>query len=713
MPFGTSPVRIRVPAPSGWLLSAALALLVGAIWLEPRGSHLAEPDETRYAEISREMLANRDFVTPRLNGVPFFEKPPLLYWTNSLAFRYFGESPWAARLPARLAALATALLLLLSVGKLWGGRAGLAATIFYLASPLGFALSRVNVTDGVLTFFFAATLFAGRATIRRYENGRGIAGISALTGAAAAGAMLSKGAVGVVLPGLILLVWCAATGRLRAVRSLVISAAPPVFLLLSTPWFAAMEARHPGFLRFFFVREHLERFATSVHDREQSAFYFLLVFLAGFLCGLPFLFSAIRRLGHVSLWRRVHQEELFFILWLAVVIAFFSFSGSKLAPYILPAFPAAAALAGRAFGGPTAPAPLSWQVHAALLTLLLAGAAAHPAIRSQLAQYELLRLYAIAAIVGTATAWAAALIARRSSAGALSLLGAAWAILYAGLALAWPRLPGAVEVHDLGQIARRVADDRSADLVFYRTFLNGVVWEMRRPAPLAAYNGVLLPVGTSPAQPQPEVFWSEERFWAEWSSGRPLVAVIRERHLQSFEGIGRETQVLARGRGHFLVANFPSGPLITRHILTSAGLYAVEPDAGRVPLREIPPAALARAKLEIGKEKFVWAMIEQEAGNLSYELVTGGRVPKAVEVTPSGELIYVEEELPPHRLPSAVLQALSRVHPGGEIAFATREFRRSSGPAVLYEIYVRTESGLRELCFDPAGRLVLEKDLTF
>ncbi|MBC8645751.1 MAG: hypothetical protein H7X85_01200 [Thermoanaerobaculia bacterium] len=82
-------------------------------------------------------------------------------------------------------------------------------------------------------------------------------------------------------------------------------------------------------------------------------------------------------------------------------------------------------------------------------------------------------------------------------------------------------------------------------------------------------------------------------------------------------------------------------------------------------------------------------------------------------VTPSGELIYVEEELPPHRIPFAVLQALSRVHPGSEIAFATREFRRSSGPAVLYEIYVKREGGLRELCFDPAGRLLVEEDQTF
>ena len=473
-----------------------------------------------------------------------------------------------------------------------------------------------------------------------------------------------------------------------------------------------MEARHPGFLRFFFVHEHLARFTTSVHDREEPAFYFLLVFLAGFLCGLPFLVSAIRRLGHVSLWRRA-QEELFFILWLVVVIAFFSLSGSKLAPYVLPAFPAAAALAGRAFAGSTAPAPFSWHVHAILVTLLLAGAAVHPAVRSLLAQYDLLRLYTIVAIIGAAAAWAAALIARRSSEGALSLLGAAWAILYAGLALAWPRLPGAVEVHDLGQIARQVAERGSADVVFYKTFLTGVVWELRRTAPIAGYRGELLPVGPSPAAPQPAVFWPEERFWTEWSSGRPLVAVVRGRNLQSFEGIDAELHILARGRDHFLVANFPAGPPITRRVLTSAGLYAVETDAGHVPLWEVPPAALARAQSEVGKEKFVWAIAEQEGGNLSYELVTGGRVPRAVEVTPSGELIYVEEELPPHRIPFAVLQALSRVHPGREIAFATRKFRRSSGPAVLYEIYVKREGGLRELCFDPAGRLLFEEDQTF
>src|SRR5262245_6797948 len=95
-------------------LGAALLLLAAMVWLEPAGSGLAEPDETRYAEIPREMLAAGDLLVPRLNGVPYFEKPPLLYWLNAASLRVFGETPWAARLPTRLAGTGTVLLVFLA-----------------------------------------------------------------------------------------------------------------------------------------------------------------------------------------------------------------------------------------------------------------------------------------------------------------------------------------------------------------------------------------------------------------------------------------------------------------------------------------------------------------------------------------------------------------------------------------------------------------------
>ncbi len=104
--------ELAATAPGRRTLLAALLALLAVVWLEPAGSRLAEPDETRYAEIPREMLAAGDLVVPRLNGVPYFEKPPLLYWANAASLRLFGETPWAARLPTRLAGLGTLLLVI-------------------------------------------------------------------------------------------------------------------------------------------------------------------------------------------------------------------------------------------------------------------------------------------------------------------------------------------------------------------------------------------------------------------------------------------------------------------------------------------------------------------------------------------------------------------------------------------------------------------------
>src|SRR5262252_10203401 len=112
------------------------------------------------------MLATGDFVVPRLNGLPYFEKPPLLYWANAASIRLLGRTPGAARLPTRLAGIGTALLVVAAAGG-WRRRAGLAAGILLLVSPIGFLLARTTLTDGILTFFFAATLLSARAAILR------------------------------------------------------------------------------------------------------------------------------------------------------------------------------------------------------------------------------------------------------------------------------------------------------------------------------------------------------------------------------------------------------------------------------------------------------------------------------------------------------------------------------------------------------------------
>jgi 4-amino-4-deoxy-L-arabinose transferase-like glycosyltransferase len=501
------------------LLLAALLFLMIVAWIEPSGSGLAEPDETRYAEIPREMLAANDLVTPRLNGVPYFEKPPLLYWANAAAFRVFDFTPWAARLPTRLAGLGTVLLLVLAASRAWGRETGLRAGVLYLASPIGFLASRSNLTDGILTFFFTATVLAGREAIDRRARGRPWTAMAAWCGGAAAGAFLTKGLIALVLPGAILCVWCWATWNGRQLLALLLSPALPVFLAISLPWLILAERRHPGFLQFFFVHEHLQRFATGAAKRPGSVLYFVPVFVLGFLPGIPFFFAGAARV------RRSDANGLLFLVWFLTVFVFFSISRSKLPPYLFPAMPAAAALAARGVSRGRA----LWIVHAVLATGFAAALLLQPALRAQIIALRLAPIVAPALAALVVASWAAVLFAARSSAMAATALGAGWAACLLGVVVGWPRVPQARETAELAAAAQREALAARAPIVAYRCYLNGVSWELRRPIPVADYRGELEPEFERDRAARDALFWSGPRFFETWKGGRPLVALVRLR----------------------------------------------------------------------------------------------------------------------------------------------------------------------------------------
>ncbi len=530
------------------VLLAALLLVAAVAWFEPAGSGLAEPDETRYAEIPREMLAAGDLVVPRLNGLPYFEKPPLLYWANAAAFRVFGETPRAARLPTRLAGLGTVLVLFLAVAARRGRREGLATGILFLSSPIGFLMARTNLTDGILTFFFTATLVAGRAAIERRELNRRWMGMAALTGAAAAGAFLTKGLIALALPGAILFVWCAATGRLRGFAALLASPSAPTFLAVSTPWFLLVESRHPGFLRFFFIHEHFERFATGAAKRPGPIWYFVPVFVLGFLPGLAFFAAGVRKA-----WRR-SEDGFFFLVWFAAVFAFFSLSRSKLPPYLFVGIPAAAALAARGLGGTRRP----WIVHAVLATGFAAALVLHPVTRAFVTESRLAGVIAPVLAILVVASWAAVLFAGNAPALALASLAVGWAAFHSGLVIGWPRVPQARFSAELAAAAHSAGAPDRVPLVGYKDYVNGVSWELKTAIPVAGYRGELEPE----FEPRPDVrdalFWPAERFWNLWKSDRPVLALVRLQDLVEMMTAIPPARVVKWSGAHAIVANFPS-----------------------------------------------------------------------------------------------------------------------------------------------------------
>jgi 4-amino-4-deoxy-L-arabinose transferase-like glycosyltransferase len=536
------------------LLLAALALLVVAVWADPPGSWLAEPDEPRYAEIPREMLATGDFVVPRLNGVPYFEKPPMLYWANAGSLALLGETPFAARLPTRLAGLGTALLLFFGVSRLWGRRTGLLAAVFFLMSPLGFTFSRLNLTDGVLTFFFTATVFAGFETIRASAasiagNRRRTMALSALTGALAAGAFLSKGLVGLVIPGGILFFWALATRQARGLLPLLVGPSVPLFALLVAPWLWLAEHRNPGFLQFFFIHEHFQRFATPISNRPGPIYYFVAVFIGGFLPGLALFARGLRPIG------RDHPNALFFLIWFGVVLVFFSLSHSKLIPYLFPAFPPAAALAARGLVNAESAGRRGSLVFAGVASALLPIAAlAIPSARAAVAASGVWSL-AIAAMLILAAGGIASVIARRDSERAIGALGAGWAGFYLVLAFIWPHMPLARDIHELALSAE--AESRSGGrIVSYQTYVQGFPWTLKRVIPLADHTGEL-EASWLPDAERKEIFWTKDDFWRRWSSGERLVVLLRNRDGGQFDGVSPPSRLVAQRGKYRVVANFP------------------------------------------------------------------------------------------------------------------------------------------------------------
>ena len=305
---------------------AALALAWFAVlWVRP----LYKADESRYAEISREMAASGDWITPRLNGFKYFEKPPLQYWTTAAAFQVLGTQDWTARLWTALTGFAGIALVVAAGNRLFAPPAGAFAAAVLAASPLYVLLGQYNTLDMGLTFFLSAAIFAFALGQMR------------LFWAACALAVLSKGLIGIVLPLATIALYALVKRDFEVIKRLRIVPGGLLFLVIAAPWFIAVSLANDEFARFFFIREHFERFTTQVHQRGQPAWYFLPVLVLGMG---PLLLPVL--CGWTRALRRRFEPQLFLAIWALVVLAFFSASGSKLPSYILPAFPALAVLAG-------------------------------------------------------------------------------------------------------------------------------------------------------------------------------------------------------------------------------------------------------------------------------------------------------------------------------------------------------------------------------
>jgi 4-amino-4-deoxy-L-arabinose transferase-like glycosyltransferase len=529
----------------------ALALFAGLLFLELPGSWLLEPDEARYAEIPREMLAGGGAVAPRLNYVDYFEKPPLIYWANAAAIKALGHNPFAARLPSRLAALGVAVLLIVALRRRDSEATATRAALLALSVPLSFVLGRTNLTDGLLTLWLTLALLALHEFVLSREEGRSGRWAAALAGVACGLAVLTKGAVGVVLPGGALLVWAALSRRWRRIGEIVLSPAPVLFIAVAGPYFVLVERAAPGFSDFFWIHEHLLRYATTEAERPGAIYYFAGIFLAGFL---PATFLLPRIVGRLKagLSRRdaAAISDLWFASFASVILVFFSVSRSKLPPYILPMFPAAAVLAARSLetdeevAGPLLAQAIFWTV--ALPAGLAVGFRTGDLARLGIETFAI----ATAAIVLGAS-WIVFARARGRRAGFVTAL-LPWSILYAALIAVFPRIAAERSAHDLAKAAGAAADPAGARVVCYRTYLQGFPWDLERRVAIYGWKGELA-FGSSRGD-QAAWFPPREQFLSDWDSKTRIVALLRTIDRKDLEG--HRGSLVAENRKYLVVKNF-------------------------------------------------------------------------------------------------------------------------------------------------------------
>jgi 4-amino-4-deoxy-L-arabinose transferase-like glycosyltransferase len=551
MMFAPSGSRSRWIA--GALLICALAWFAG---LEYRG--LFTPDEGRYADIAREMLDSNDWVTPRLNGIKYLEKPPLQYWATAGAFAVLGVDEWTARLwPAYTGFLGIALLAF--AGFRLAPRSPWLPTALIAAGCWGYFLGGQFLTlDMGLTFFLTVAmlgfLLSGRAGIALSSE----RGWMLLAWAGMACAVLSKGIVGIVIPALALLAYVALERDLSPLKRLHWAPGLAVFAAIALPWFFLAQQRNPEFFRFFFVREHFERYLLPDHHRPGPWWYFVPVLLVGLLPWTPSIPAAFARAWRTSALAGFKVDR-FLVIWTAVVVVFFSASHSKLPGYVLPALPAILLLVARhypALSERVRRAPAVACVASGLALGLLGVALPHLDARLSWTAFD--AHYAAwllaAGLVLSAAGLAGLRLHRRASHEASIAVVGLGSLLAVQIALSGTHLLD--EQYSSERIMEAVVGDKlrfPREPPFYSvaSFDQSVPFYLGRPVTLVGYKDELAPgIAAEPAK----YVASVEDFLGRWDRHGEAFAIMTPRFYEKLKEQGLPGRVLARDARRIIVA---------------------------------------------------------------------------------------------------------------------------------------------------------------
>jgi 4-amino-4-deoxy-L-arabinose transferase-like glycosyltransferase len=524
---------------------------------------LANPDEARYGEIPREMLAKGDFVTPRLDGIKYFEKPPLTYWLVAGSLKLFGSSEASARATPALFALLGVLLTYAAGRSLAGRDAGWWAALVQATSLLYFVHARLLLTDMVVSVLICATLYCFILALRE-PPGRRRRWLFYGLYASAALATLAKGLIGFLLPGAVMFLWLLVCNEWRRLRPFYLTTGLLVFAVIALPWHLLVAQRNPEWAWFYFVHEHWLRFTTTTHGRYQSWWYFIPITILGMFPWTGFLWPALRNALPANWSRRSeYTDKAFLLVWVGFIFLFFSASKSKLVPYVLPIFPPLALIVGqylaprmRTMSATGLRAGfLGFSVISGLLGVALMIIFLKPTLLGAVANIDEVSRFAMLAGVflfgGSVGVYF--LLRSENTKVALRLMLGTMAAFAAVLVIASPAIARA----STKELARSLEQHvRPGDLVLcYHDYFHDFSYYAGRTVGTVQYEGEL-ELALDPEAAQRGLHVTEARFREIWNGpGRVFLVLSRSEMTALSTQAGFHALVLAESRKHLLLIN--------------------------------------------------------------------------------------------------------------------------------------------------------------
>ncbi|MHB8347471.1 MAG: phospholipid carrier-dependent glycosyltransferase [Acidiferrobacterales bacterium] len=542
-----------------------LSFVIGLLFSFMLGSRAFwEPDEGRYVEIPREMVATGNYVTPRLDGVIYLEKPVLFYWLESASIRLFGLNEWSMRLWPALLGLMGCIAVYLAGRRLYGRPAGLVAAIVLATNVLYYALARIITIDMPITALLSISMLAFLLGTKEPVGARR-RWLMWIFYAFAALSVLAKGLIGIVFPGMVIGAWILIRNDWRLLRSIYLPSGLVLLLAIAAPWHILVARANPTFLHYYFIRQHFERYLTTVAHRYEPVWFFIPVTLAGLYPWVVFLFQAIRHSLPAS-WKERERERdgLYLALWAILVLAFFSLSDSKLIPYILPIFPPLAILIGRylapAWHGAEVPG-MRAGLWALLATSLAIGAlliatpwftAANPKIAiytSMLSHY----LYAMAGTVIAGSIVALVLAYRRRPLHSLVVTAVMGALFLSILTSGLPLMDSKNSVKALAMDLKPLLGPHT-EVMNYGAYYQDLPPYIGRKVTLVDFKGELA-YGTTLEDDSAWII-GNRTFWRRWQSTRTIYMLTTRKLYAGLRASGHgKFYLLARSGDNVLLAN--------------------------------------------------------------------------------------------------------------------------------------------------------------